>query len=160
LTGWNVYREDELLFFVPISETEIPRDYDLPVGIHMYYLTAVYTAGESEPVIARAEVFYVSDTDAIVEVNTTELIGSFPNPFNPSTEIRFEVQGSRFVKIEVYNIRGQVVRTLVNDYFPAGRHSVEWNGTDDRGRTVGSGIYFYRMTAGEFSETRRMLLMK
>jgi flagellar hook assembly protein FlgD len=60
----------------------------------------------------------------------------------------------------VYNIRGQRIKTLVNDHFPAGRHSAVWNGTDDNGRVVSSGVYFYRMTAGEFTETRRMLLMK
>ena len=68
--------------------------------------------------------------------------------------------GNTHVNIEVYNIRGQRVKTLVNDYFPAGEHSVMWDGKDENGHAVSSGMYLYRMTAGEYSETRRMVLMK
>jgi len=105
-----------------------------------------------------------SDDDNVIEPLHNALLGNFPNPFNPSTVIEFGIRNSEFgselVNIEVFNVRGQKVKTLVNDYFPAGRHSVTWEGTDDSGRMVGSGVYFYRMTTGEFSETRRMLLMK
>ena len=104
----------------------------------------------------------VSEDDEVVPVAQTGLLSNFPNPFNPSTTIRFEVEGSRFVNIEVFNIRGQRVRTLLDGSleFGAGRHSVEWDGTDDGGRSVGSGVYLYRMTAGEYSATKRMVLMK
>ena len=108
----------------------------------------------------------VSEDDEVAPVAQTGLLGNFPNPYNPSTTIDFSLsfgegrgEGSN-INITIYNIRGQRVKTLVNDHLPAGRHSVVWNGTDDNGRTVGSGVYLYRMTAGEYSETRRMLLMK
>jgi hypothetical protein len=95
----------------------------------------------------------------------TELLGNFPNPFNPQTTIQFslsfgEGRGEGFVKIDVYNVRGQRVRTLVNDMYSTGEHSVVWNGMDDSGRTVGSGIYFYSMRVGEYHLTNRMLLLK
>jgi hypothetical protein len=106
----------------------------------------------------------VNEGDIIEMPLITELSTNFPNPFNPSTTIRFSigqtVKGGEFVNIRIYNIRGQVVKTLVNDYFAPGWHSVEWNGTDDRNRVVGSGIYFYKMTAGEYSQMKRMILMK
>jgi hypothetical protein len=96
----------------------------------------------------------------IVIPEVTALGTNFPNPFNPVTNIRFDMAEAGHVVIEVYNIRGQRVKSLVNDEMAAGRHSVEWNGTDDHGRIVGSGVYFYTMRAGEYSSTRRMVLMK
>jgi flagellar hook assembly protein FlgD len=64
------------------------------------------------------------------------------------------------VQINIYNIKGQKVRELVNGVYPPGEHKVVWNGKDDNGLAVGSGIYFYRMIAGEYAETRKMLLLK
>jgi flagellar hook assembly protein FlgD len=64
------------------------------------------------------------------------------------------------VRIDIFNIRGQLVRTLVNGEFAPGEHSVVWNGTDCSGQSVGSGVYFYRMTVGEHVETNKMILMK
>jgi len=104
-----------------------------------------------------------TDIDDTVDVPlVTALLGNFPNPFNPSTTIRFEVQGSRFVKIEVYDIRGRLVRILLDGSkgFEAGRHSVVWDGRDDNGVQVGSGVYLYRMRAGGYEAVRRMVLMK
>jgi hypothetical protein len=98
--------------------------------------------------------------DEVYRVYRTALIGNSPNPFNPETTIRFEVQGSRFVHIEIYNIRGQLVRTLVNDYHQQGVYSVDWDGRDDNGNHASSGIYLYRMVAGEYVSVRRMVLMK
>jgi len=62
--------------------------------------------------------------------------------------------------VNVYNVRGQLVRALVNDYRESGTHTVVWDGRDNSGVNVGSGVYFYQMRVGDFSETRRMLLMK
>jgi flagellar hook assembly protein FlgD len=64
------------------------------------------------------------------------------------------------VQIEVFNVRGQRVISLVNEHRLPGSHRVVWEGTDSNGRAVSSGLYFYRMTTGEFTQTRRMLLMK
>jgi hypothetical protein len=84
-----------------------------------------------------------------------------PNPFNPVTTIRYDVpaSGAR-VAIVVFDVTGRRVRTLVDGQKPAGSQSVVWDGRDDRGRGVASGIYFYRMTAGSFVQTRKMVLLK
>ncbi|MDD2650972.1 MAG: FlgD immunoglobulin-like domain containing protein, partial [Candidatus Cloacimonetes bacterium] len=74
--------------------------------------------------------------------------------------IAYSVKETAPVKLEIYNIKGQKVRTLVNDVMTAGNHSVVWNGHDDNGKNVGSGVYFYRMTTPKFSSTQKMLLMK
>ena len=83
-----------------------------------------------------------------------------PNPFNPETNINFTIGSDVNVKLNIYNIRGQLVKTLVNENFKAGNHSILWNGTDFNNNQVSSGIYFYRLEAGSNSVTQKMLLMK
>ncbi|MFH1568439.1 MAG: Ig-like domain-containing protein [Gemmatimonadota bacterium] len=88
------------------------------------------------------------------------LIPSYPNPFNPATKIGFGVPVDSPVKLEIYNSLGQRVRTLVSGQRRAGYYQVMWNGFDDGGQPVTSGVYLCRMTAGSFAETQKMLLMK
>jgi hypothetical protein len=88
------------------------------------------------------------------------LVQNHPNPFNPTTTIRFELPGASRVVLTIYNVRGQVVRTLVEQEYGPGRHSVVWDGTTTRGATASSGVYFYRITAGNFTEVKKMVLLK
>ena len=88
------------------------------------------------------------------------LDGNYPNPFNPLTVIRFSVPSRRHVELAVYDVRGRKVRTLVQGVLPAGAHQVAWQGRDDVGRQVSSGLYFCRLTAGAESLVHKMLLMK
>jgi len=90
----------------------------------------------------------------------TALKGNYPNPFNPSTTIAFDLAEEGLVSIDVFNIKGQKVKTVTNELMKAGRYSVVWNGDDNIGRAVGSGVYFYRMTSGQYTKTQKMLLMK
>jgi len=91
----------------------------------------------------------------------TVLYGNYPNPFNPETVIKWSVGSDQCsVSIEIFNIKGQKVKNLVDGMYSAGVHTVVWNGQDDHGRHVGSGIYFYRLKAGDFTETKKMLLVK
>jgi hypothetical protein len=83
-----------------------------------------------------------------------------PNPFNPTTEIAFSLPRGAEVTLAIYNITGQRIATLIDHHLEAGSHSIIWNGRDETGRTVSSGIYFYRLKAGEFTETRKMVLLK
>jgi hypothetical protein len=85
---------------------------------------------------------------------------NYPNPFNPSTVIPFALPRPGFVSLKVYNIIGQEVANLVAGNLPAGAFRAAWNGTDMNGGTVTSGVYFYRLKAGDYAETRKMLLMK
>jgi len=91
---------------------------------------------------------------------TSSLLGNYPNPFNPSTTIRFSVAKDSQVSLGIYNIKGQLVCRLVDNYYREGTHQVIWNGRDDIGRSVSSGVYFYRMTTGEFVSVRKMVLLK
>ena len=85
---------------------------------------------------------------------------NYPNPFNPTTEIMYAIPEAGHVKVAVFNILGQNVRDLVNEEKAVGSYSVIWDGKDTNGEAVASGVYFYRIRANEFSETRKMLLLK
>ncbi|MBW6514551.1 MAG: T9SS type A sorting domain-containing protein [Candidatus Syntrophosphaera sp.] len=85
---------------------------------------------------------------------------NYPNPFNPSTTISYQLPASGQVRLDIYNVRGQLVRTLVDAEQNAGSHSVVWNGTDKAGQNVASGIYFYRLSSPGKTLGKRMLLMK
>ena len=98
--------------------------------------------------------------DPNVPVLATELQGNYPNPFNPETTIRYSVKETSPVTIEVYNLKGQLVRTLVNEVKTAGNYSVVWNGRDNNNQPVSSGVYFYKMNAGKYSSTKKMIMMK
>ena len=88
------------------------------------------------------------------------LKGNYPNPFNQSTMIGFEIAKPGNVKIEILNFRGQVVNTILNAYHHQGQYSVEWNGKDNSGTQVSSGLYLYRMTTEYGSETKKMVFIK
>ncbi len=85
---------------------------------------------------------------------------NYPNPFNPETTIEFELPAQAHVRLTVYNLLGQRIASLLDETRPAGIHSVQWRGSDDTGRQVGSGIYLVRMEAGTQIQTRRMTLLK
>ena len=115
-----------------------------------------------EEIFAQIYNFQTEEND--LENDTPKIesltISNYPNPFNPETTIIFSLPNSGNVSLDIFNIRGQKIRTLVNESMNAGHHQVVWNGTDDFSRNVSSGIYFYRINAGGESLTRRMLLLK
>jgi len=85
---------------------------------------------------------------------------NFPNPFNPSTEIRFDIPTAREVQLRVFNQLGQTVRTLVDSRMKAGTYRIKWDGKTEAGNSISSGVYFYSLEAGEFSQIRKMTLVK
>ena len=85
---------------------------------------------------------------------------NYPNPFNPSTTINFSLQQSGKIELVVYNLKGQKVKTLAKNSFAKGEHQVIWNGIDDEGNAVSSGMYFYQLKSDSYSVARKMLLMK
>jgi len=91
---------------------------------------------------------------------TTELQSNYPNPFNPSTSIGYALSDDTWITLKVYNMLGEEIATLVNEYQIAGYKSVQWDGRNDRGEMVGSGIYVYRIIAGDFTKTEKMILAR
>ncbi len=139
---------------------------------HSYFVEAVdifeNASGYSEGL--TVEVQYIScnatekvaagspiDTDA---VNAYSLAVNYPNPFNPTTTILFTLPEAGNVSLKIYNAAGQLVRTLADKSYPAGAHQLVWNGRNELGEAAASGLYFYHIHAGQFSQTRKMLLLR
>ena len=85
---------------------------------------------------------------------------NYPNPFNPTTTINFDLPTKTDVRIKVFNVLGQVVNTLVDQTLEAGSYKVDWDGTNQAGAHAASGVYFYRIVAGDFVETKKMMMLK
>jgi len=102
----------------------------------------------------------VDDNGATILPLEFALSQNYPNPFNPSTTINYSLARRANVKIEIINILGQTVKNLINEEKAAGDYSIIWNGLDDNGHTIATGLYFYRIQSGNFSTSRKMLLLK
>ena len=102
----------------------------------------------------------VNIVDDIVVPTITELYQNVPNPFNPETTVRFDLSKTSNVSLEIYNVKGQKIKTLINTTLEPGVHTFIWNGDHDNGNPVASGVYFYKLRAGEFEQVRKMMVLK
>ncbi len=102
----------------------------------------------------------VSVEDELSVALVTRLNKNYPNPFNPVTSISFSLKETSEVKLEIFNVKGQKVKTLLNNDLSAGEHTIKWNGRNDNNSEVGSGVYFYRLTTPDFSASKKMMLLK
>ena len=102
------------------------------------------------------------EDDAVEPITEAALEQNYPNPFNPMTSIVFYLPdgAARPVSLVVYNVLGQRLRTLMDGLLPGGRHVRVWDGRDERGNRVGTGIYFYQLRQPGFTTTKKMLLLK
>ncbi len=107
-----------------------------------------------------ARTFKLTEPGKTIPDPDPQLTANFPNPFNPSTTISFELPKTGHVKLEVFNVNGALITTLVDEVRESGRHDVLWNGKDAKGVSVASGIYFYRLKAGAEVVTKKMMLLR
>jgi hypothetical protein len=98
--------------------------------------------------------------DETTPVLTTQLKNNYPNPFNPQTRINYSLSNSSPVRLQIFNLKGQLIRTLVNEFQTTGNYTLTWYGNNDKEESVASGIYFYKLTTGDYNKTRKMILMK
>ena len=175
LTGTISYPSVMNLFYNGFP-VENDHNFSIPVGEARIY-TLTYTAPETavnldlqliitsndinnSPIIIPIHITTVPNNDPATIPVVTSLEGNYPNPFNPETAINFSLKESGKVRINIYNLKGQLVRQLLDTELPAGRHQIVWNGKDNQGRSVSSGIYLYRMEAKGYTNTKKMMLMK
>ncbi|MCD6398705.1 MAG: T9SS type A sorting domain-containing protein, partial [Candidatus Aenigmarchaeota archaeon] len=98
--------------------------------------------------------------NCILNIEDCEL-SNYPNPFNPTTKIHYSIKDKSNVQIDVYNLKGQLIKSLINGQQDAGDHSVIWKGNDDNGNEVSSGIYFYKLNVnGKTESVKKCILMK
>ena len=161
LLGYHVFRNNQQITTELVTSTEYndanvsaDRDYN-------YQVLAVYEGNRNSVRSDRTDITTtVSDSDDTLIPLVTKLGNNFPNPFNPNTTIYFELHETTNVRLEVFNIRGQLVKTLVDGTTEAGRHHINWYGVDNSGNRASSGIYLYKLETDSHSEMRRMIMLK
>ena len=102
----------------------------------------------------------ITDSPELPAINRFALAQNIPNPFNPCTTIKFDIPFKSRVRIVIYNASGQFVSTLADRIFEKGRQALTWQGKDNSGHAVSSGVYFCRMEADQFVQTRKMILLR
>lgn len=126
-------------------------------GIHYYQFSEFKLEPRDSSDVSLA-VVGINDKNNL-STNFT-LAANYPNPFNPSTTIRYQIATAGFTQVIIYNVRGEKVRTLVASEQPPGQYSVTWNGRSERGKIAASGIYFYSLKSGNQQQVRQMLLIR
>lgn len=155
--GSGVVTPEDALTFVVTDNLPSP---------HLYVIVEVETSWGTNGTVNRQIIEFPEPLGETTPIDNTPtpkqlVLESYPNPFNPATTIRFALPTSQAVSLAVYDVSGRLVRTLLNNSRkPAGFFETEWNGTDDRGRQVASGVYFFRLTAGSETLTRKAVLLK
>lgn len=129
-----------------------------PVISYSFRIVASYVNGTSLPSNEVTVNFTPADPPT-PETNTTTLYANYPNPFNPSTTIYFQLAEDGPVQLEIYNVRGQKIRTLVNRNESSGYHSIIWDGSDNDGKQVSSGLYLYKLHTSKTLKTKKMMLL-
>ncbi len=160
---YRIYKWDHVSGFRLYDTTEDSVwSEEVEIGVQeQYYVTAFYLNGES----ASSEIVDIlrTSTDILDEeviVYTDILEQNQPNPFNPDTKINYSLKAGKYTEVKVYNIKGELVKTLVSEFKDAGEHSVVWNGNNNHGNQVGSGVYFIRIKSGSFNNTIKAVLLK
>ncbi|MEW6061430.1 MAG: choice-of-anchor D domain-containing protein [Bacteroidota bacterium] len=135
--------------------------------VNEYYKDSLVNRARQDSFLVRADAIILRESLTGVEYevlpnipNKYDLSQNFPNPFNPTTRIRFDLPNAENVELAVYDILGREVRKLVNDYHNAGSYTITWDGRNNFGSPVATGMYIYRLRAGSFVSTKKMLLMK
>jgi hypothetical protein len=162
--GFNIYRDGEKIAYVQsLGPTEAPRTYtwidkDVFAGVTYTYRIADIAIDGTE----NLQHFEATATPKAAAGVPTEysLSQNYPNPFNADTHIEFTLAQPGHTTLKIYNTTGQLVRTLVNEDLAATRHKVRWDGRNEYGQVVSSGIYFYRLASGKFAEMKKMSFLR
>ena len=167
LSFYNVYRSTiSGSGYAKIDTTSdiIYTNYAIAYDTSYYYvITAYYINPIGESAYSNEDSAMVASSISELEVPISTTYGlsqNYPNPFNPITIIKYQLPENTEVKLNIYNIKGQLVKTLVNEKQDAKYYNIAWNGTDNYGKEVASGLYIYRIIAGDFIETKKMLMLK
>ena len=157
LLGYNIYLDSVFVYFTTdlyYQYTDLTNNQTYLAGV-----SALHDDGESQTI--EYEFTYLETSVENEILHSTILINNYPNPFNHITTISFTtLDFDKNTEITVYNLIGQIVKQVVNEQLAPGEHSVNWDGTDEVGNEVPSGVYFYKLSDSEYYETKKMLLMR
>ena len=173
--GYNVYRSSDnnlntAMQICPMiaatntseAQTYIHMDQDLVEdGTYYYWLQNVDMDGTSAFHGPASVIFSITGDEGSPAIpKVTRLENAYPNPFNPNTTLRYQLESPGNVKIDIYNTRGQIVRSFEQGHDAAGYYGILWDGCDSNGRALASGVYLYRMTSGNYVGTKKVVLQK
>ena len=160
-TAFWCYFDDNLLTGCPVYDTSSSRNTSGYFGVYTFQMDGVDgIPGYFDNIVVAQSPWTSVDNKLSNIPEGYYLDQNYPNPFNPETRISYQLNDNGFTSLTVYNLLGSEIKTLVNDEQPAGNYSVTWNGTDELGNKVPSGIYFYALRSGNFVATKKMILMK
>ena len=145
-----------------VHPLEVTEDGQVTWPSEFTFMDVVWKPGSTLDVEDAPNLFNpvgIEDEDPTI-VEQFDLLPNYPNPFNPSTTITYRVAKTTDVELKIYNVNGELVRTLVTGKQKAGKYTIQWNGVNDNGAPVASGIYFLRMKAGDFSKVQKMTLLR
>ncbi len=166
LAGYNIYRGVSSDFtpgpgnFVTSTPDTTTLDGDWSWETGYWYKVAAIDIHGNESVFAIFGPDMVTGDDPIPLPDATFLAQNYPNPFNPVTNIRFGLKESGYISLRIYNAAGRLVTTLIDESRPAGSYTAKWNGRDNNGSSAASGVYFYRLNAKEFEETKKRIMLR
>ncbi len=157
LTGYNIYMNEQIID----SVVENTYSSSIDNGEFSFYVTALYGQVESEASnIINVTVQQVTSNSNQVSEPAELTLNNYPNPFNPSTSINFNLPENSRVNLAIYDLKGRKVTELINQEMVQGQHSFKWNGRDKHNRTLASGIYFYTLRTNNSSLTKKMIMQK
>ncbi|AFH50099.1 Hypothetical protein IALB_2396 [Ignavibacterium album JCM 16511] len=163
LTSYNITVNNEFFIGLKYNGTDRPTfGYDPTNNGRAWDYDGISWSAWNETYFFRAT---IQTTTSVAEITNIipdkfEVSQNYPNPFNPSTKFRYALPEGRNVKIIVYDIQGRQVAELVNNYQAPGTYEVTWNGKNDNGEIVSSGVYFYKIEAGNYSVSKKMIMLK
>ena len=160
---YNIYRSNDGSAFALLNSSAQPSYNDnsaVSGEMYWYFVTAVYLEGQSAPTDTMSTAITGIEIDDNGLPGEFVLAQNYPNPFNPTTEIQFALPERGNVDLAIYNTLGQRIRTLVSGVRSAGVFTVTWDGKNDLGKPVTSGIYMYKIVSGQHQAIRKMILMK
>ena len=134
------------------GQNEYDKNDDLNCAGYIPYQPFLTEAHQNTPLLA------IENKGNLVE--RFSLNQNYPNPFNPTTTISYSIDKDSYVTISIFDISGKLITTVQNEYQTQGLHSISWNGSDYLGNKLGAGLYFYQVKSGDFSQTRKMVLLK
>ena len=145
--------------FIETSDAFFLDENYLSNAVHSYRIASVDHAGNQSEYSDVVEVAVLGiDGELIPAVFT--LYQNYPNPFNPTTQIKYDLPKDAMVTINIYDVLGRMIKSLLNDNQTAGYHSLQWDATNDIGEGVSAGMYIYTIQAGEYQSTKKMVLLK
>ena len=157
---FNIYREVQSNFVLVGTTTDTTYNDVVEGNVqYNYHVTAQHLFMESTPT-DDVEGHWVLHGSNDVGSYTTFMSQNYPNPFNPSTNVQFGLKESGKVQIKIYNIKGELVKTVLDEVVEAGNHQFTWHGKDNRNKSVGSGVYFIKMKSNEFEKIQKSVLLK